>query len=56
MNKNVSPAVNEFSFEDIKKNIPKERENAHKGDHGKLLVIAGDEGLEELAFCPQSLG
>ena len=45
MNKNVSPAVNEFSFEDIKKNIPKRMENAHKGDHGKLLVIAGDDGF-----------
>ena len=45
MNKNVSPAVNEFSFEDIKKNIPIRKENAHKGDHGKLLVIAGDDGF-----------
>ena len=45
MNKNVSPAVNEFSFEDIKKNIPKRMKNAHKGDHGKLLVIAGDDGF-----------
>ena len=45
MNKNVSPAVNEFSFEDIKKNIPIRKENAHKGDHGKLLIIAGDEGF-----------
>ena len=45
MNKNVSPAVNEFSFDDIKKNITKRKENAHKGDHGKLLVIAGDDGF-----------
>ena len=45
MSKNVSPAVNEFSFEDIKKNIPIRKENAHKGDHGKLLVIAGDDGF-----------
>ncbi|MDB3950068.1 NAD(P)H-hydrate dehydratase [Gammaproteobacteria bacterium] len=45
MEKNVSPTVNELSFEDIKKNIPKRRENSHKGDHGKLLIIAGDEGF-----------
>ena len=45
MDENVSPTVKELSFEDIKINIPKRRENAHKGDHGKLLVIAGDEGF-----------
>ncbi len=45
MNKNVSPTVNEFSFEDIKRNIPKRKENSHKGNHGKLLIIAGDEGF-----------
>ena len=45
MEENVSPTVNELSFEDIKMNIPKRRENSHKGDHGKLLIIAGDEGF-----------
>jgi NAD(P)H-hydrate epimerase len=45
MDKNVSPAVNELSFDDIKINIPKRRENSHKGNHGKLLIIAGDEGF-----------
>ena len=45
MDKNVSPKVNELSFEDIKINIPKRIENSHKGDHGKLLIIAGDEGF-----------
>ena len=45
MNKNVSPTVNEFSFEDIKGDIPKRKEDSHKGDHGKLLVIAGDVGF-----------
>ena len=44
MNENVSPTVKELSFEDIKNNIPKRKENSHKGDHGKLLIIAGDEG------------
>ena len=44
MDKNVSPIVKELSFEDIKNNIPKRKENSHKGDHGKLLIIAGDEG------------
>ena len=45
MNENVSPTVKELSFEDIKTNIPKRRENSHKGNHGKLLIIAGDEGF-----------
>ena len=45
MTKTINPLVMEFSFEDIKKNIPKRKENAHKGDHGKLLIIAGDEGF-----------
>ena len=45
MDENVSPTVKELSFEDIKNNIPKRRENSHKGDHGKLLIIAGDEGF-----------
>ncbi len=45
MNKNVKPVVKEFSFADIKKYIPKRKKDAHKGDHGKLLVIAGDEGF-----------
>ena len=45
MEENVSPTVNEISFEDIKSNIPKRRDNSHKGDHGKLLIIAGDEGF-----------
>jgi len=44
MDENVSPTVKELSFEDIKRNIPKRKENSHKGDHGKLLIIAGDEG------------
>ena len=42
--KNVSPTVKELSFEDIKSNIPKRKENSHKSDHGKLLIIAGDDG------------
>ena len=45
MNENIIPAVKELSFDDIKKNIPKRKENSHKGDHGKLLIIAGDEGF-----------
>jgi NAD(P)H-hydrate epimerase len=45
MNESVSPTIKEFSFEDIKENIPIRKENSHKGDHGKLLIIAGDEGF-----------
>ena len=45
MNESVSPTIKEFSFEDIKENILIRKENSHKGDHGKLLIIAGDEGF-----------
>ena len=45
MEENVSPTLNELSFEDIKKIIPKRRQNSHKGDHGRLLIIAGDDGF-----------
>ena len=45
MNESVSPIIKEFSFEDTKENIPIRKENSHKGDHGKLLIIAGDEGF-----------
>ena len=45
MTKKVTPLIKEFSFKDIKGSIPKRKNNAHKGDHGKLLVIAGDEGF-----------
>ena len=37
--------MKELSFEEIKRHIPKRREKSHKGDHGKLLIIAGDEGF-----------
>ena len=45
MKKNVKPAAKEFKFADIKIHIPERKEDAHKGNHGKLLVIAGDEGF-----------
>ena len=45
MTKKITPLIKEFSFKDIKGIIPKRKNSAHKGDHGKLLVIAGDEGL-----------
>ena len=45
MTKKITPLIKEFSFKDIKGSIPKRKNSAHKGDHGKLLVIAGDEGF-----------
>ena len=45
MIKKITPLIKEFSFKDIQGSIPKRKNSAHKGDHGKLLVIAGDEGL-----------
>tara|TARA_A100001015_G_scaffold69774_1_gene77292 strand:+ start:83 stop:1552 length:1470 start_codon:yes stop_codon:yes gene_type:complete len=45
MTKKITPLIKEFSFKDIKGGIPKRKNGAHKGDHGKLLVIAGDEGF-----------
>tara|TARA_B100000945_G_scaffold51063_2_gene36770 strand:- start:6518 stop:7987 length:1470 start_codon:yes stop_codon:yes gene_type:complete len=45
MSKNVNATLKEFAYEDIKDKLPKRKEDSHKGNHGKLLVIAGDEGL-----------
>ena len=45
MSTNENPEVIEFSYEDIRSNIPKRKQTAHKGNHGKLLIIAGDEGF-----------
>lgn len=44
MNKIVKPTVHEFSYKDIKSKLPVRIKDAHKGNHGKLLVVAGDEG------------
>ena len=45
MSTNENPEVIEFSYEDIRNNIPKRKQTAHKGNHGKLLIVAGDEGF-----------
>ncbi|SVA56778.1 uncharacterized protein METZ01_LOCUS109632, partial [marine metagenome] len=44
MNKIVKPTVHEFSYKDIKSKLPVRIKDAHKGNHGKLLIVAGDEG------------
>ena len=44
MTKTVKPAIREFNYKDIKSNLPVRKKNTHKGKHGKLLVVAGDEG------------
>ncbi len=44
MNKIVKPAVHEFSYKDIKSKLPVRKKDAHKRNHGKLLIVAGDEG------------
>ena len=44
MTETVKPTIREFNYKDIKSNLPVRKKNAHKGQHGKLLIVAGDEG------------
>ena len=44
MNKNKKPIAHEFLFKDIKSLLPAREKDAHKGNHGKLLIVAGDKG------------
>ncbi len=44
MTKTIKPTIREFNYKDIKSNLPVRKKNAHKGQHGKLLIVAGDEG------------
>ena len=34
-----------FNFESLGIRLPQRNKNAHKGSHGKVLVIAGSEGM-----------
>lgn len=51
INSNINTIDNKL-FAD---NMPKRKNNSHKGDYGKLLVIAGSKGLSGAAYlCSQS--
>lgn len=43
-------SINVIDDEFIRRNYPKRRNNSHKGDYGKLLVIAGSEGMSGAAY------
>lgn len=34
-----------FGFDDIGKILPERKQDTHKGNHGKLAILAGDEGM-----------
>lgn len=34
-----------FDFDDIGKLLPERRQDTHKGNHGKISILAGDEGM-----------
>jgi len=56
MNESVSPTVKEFSFEDIKENIPIRKENSHKGRSWQAFDNCREmRVLEEQELCLQSL-
>lgn len=38
----------------VKKVLPKRRNNSHKGDYGKLLIIAGSRGMTGAAYMASS--
>lgn len=42
--------VNVTDDEFVRKNFPKRTNNSHKGDYGKVLVIAGSEGMTGAAY------
>lgn len=47
--------TNVTDSEFVRSVIPKRDENSHKGDYGKLLIIAGSEGMSGAAYlCAQS--
>ena len=45
---NTAATVTDNEF--VRKNFPKRENNSQKGDYGKLLVIAGSEGLSGAAY------
>lgn len=42
--------INVIDNDFIRKNFPKRENNSHKGDYGKLLVIAGSAGMSGAAY------
>ena len=45
-----STAATVIDGEFVRNNFPKRKNNSHKGDYGKVLVIAGSEGLSGAAY------
>lgn len=45
---NLTISVTDDEF--VRENIPKRCNNSHKGDYGKLLIIAGSEGMSGAAY------
>ena len=53
----------DFNFDSIAIKIPKRLENSHKGNYGKVLVVAGSDGMggagilssEACLFCGAGL-
>ena len=49
LNKNVLRSTKSdamlFDFNDVRKKLPERVRDSHKGKHGKMIVLAGDEGM-----------
>lgn len=43
--KNSKTEVMLFNYSDVRKKLPERRRDSHKGNHGKIMVLAGDEGM-----------
>lgn len=44
MKNDIKPVAETLTMEDIQSLLPKRKQEDHKGSHGKLLIVAGDEG------------
>ena len=44
MEDKIKPIANTLTINDVQSLFPKRAQDSHKGNHGKLLIIAGDEG------------
>ena len=43
--RNTKSAAMLFDFNDLRKKLPERARDSHKGKHGKMIVLAGDEGM-----------
>ena len=44
MKNDIEPIAEILTVQNIRSLLPKRKKDAHKGSHGKLLIVAGDEG------------